>query len=148
MFKDLDEMLKTQAPLQVDGDQDSLKVAVVAFLVEACMSNQQFRDEELQKAVDLTTTEFGLASGEAGHLLEIVRVLRMETDKATKLLELVRDRLSEDQRIKLLSMVWKIVLADGVVDQLESEFAAKFRRDLGLSMEQAVLAQQLANAGG
>jgi uncharacterized tellurite resistance protein B-like protein len=145
MFKDLDEMLKEQAPLHLEREQRSLQVAVVAFLVEACMSNQQFRDEELQKAVDLTTTEFGLANGEAGHLLEIVRVLRVEEDKATKLLGLVRDRLSEDQRIRLLSMVWKIVLADGIVDQLESEFAAKFRKELGLSMEQAVLAQQLAS---
>jgi uncharacterized tellurite resistance protein B-like protein len=146
MFETIEKLLREHGPLKIEGDNRALQVAVVTLLVGAGMSNDNFRQEELEKAVELVESEFNLKDSEAGELLEVVRVMGMDSEKHTQLMTFVRENLTEDQRIRLLSMVWQIVVADGQVDDSESRFAAKVRSELGLTLEQAMLAQRLASA--
>jgi uncharacterized tellurite resistance protein B-like protein len=144
MYTKLKELLETNSSLTEFECDREIQIAAITILVDVGISNGKYTDVELGRAVDFSKSEFCLTDVEAGELLEIVRVLRTESEKVDKLIYLLRDSLTKEQTIKLLSIVWKIILADGHIDAMESEYAASIRRKLGLSLEQAVLAQQMA----
>jgi uncharacterized tellurite resistance protein B-like protein len=145
MYNRLRDLLMSESPLDQLESFREIQVAAITLLVEAGLSNGAYGDSELGRAVDFSKSEFCLSDAESGELLEIVRVLRFNPNKTDDLMEVLKKNLSKDQLIQLLSVVWKILLADGKIDAPESEYAAKVRKKLGLTMEQAVLAQQLAN---
>jgi uncharacterized tellurite resistance protein B-like protein len=145
MYTRLKDLIASDSPLEQFESNREIQVAAITLLVEAGLSNGRYGDSELGRAVDFSRSEFCLTDAESGDLLEIVRVLRFNPGKIDDLLALLKQNLNTDQLIQLLSVVWKILLADGKIDGPESEYAAGVRRKLGLTMEQAVLAQQMAN---
>ena len=145
MYTLLKDLIASDSSLEQFESNREVQVAAITLLVEAGLSNGSYGDSELGRAVDFSKSEFCLTDAETGELLEIIRILRFDHDKFDGLLAVLKQRLSKDQLIQLLSVVWKILLADGKIDASESEFAATVRRKLGLTLEQAVRAQQMAN---
>jgi uncharacterized tellurite resistance protein B-like protein len=145
MYTRLKDLIAADSPLDPFESAREVQVAAITLMVEAGLSNGTYLDSELGRAVDFSRSEFCLTDAEAGELLEIVRILRFNPAKVDDLIVLLRQNLKTDQLIQLLSVVWKILLADGKIDSQESEYAASVRRKLGLTMEQAVLAQQMAS---
>jgi len=144
MYSKLRDLIASDSPLdQFESDRE-VQIAAITLLVEAGLSNSAYAGFELGRAVDFTKSEFCLTDAEAGDLLEIVRILRTNPKRSDTIIELLKEKLNTDQLIQLLSVVWKVLLADGKIDSLESEYAVNLRKSLGLTMEQAVLAQQLA----
>jgi uncharacterized tellurite resistance protein B-like protein len=60
------------------------------------------------------------------------------------MIEAINKNFSSAQREHVLMIVWKIALADGIADQLETGLATTLRQNLDLTMEQAIRARQLA----
>lgn len=145
MYNRLKDLLASDSPLDHFESHREVQVAAITLMVEAGLSSGAYDGFELGRAVDFSRSEFCLTDAESGELLEIVRILRFNPGKIDDLLVLLKQNLNTDQLIQLLSVVWKILLADGKIDALESEYAATVRKKLGLTMEQAVLAQQMAN---
>jgi uncharacterized tellurite resistance protein B-like protein len=88
--------------------------------------------------------EFDISENEFGELLDLAKHLGQDEGKARKLLGLVRNHFDEAQRHRILVVLWRIALADGKIDLTEANAAAAIRRELNLSIEQAVSARQMA----
>jgi uncharacterized tellurite resistance protein B-like protein len=145
MYTRLKDLIAADSPLDRFESNREIQIAAITLMVEASLSNGAYGDFELGRAVDFSRSEFCLTDAETGELLEIIKILRLNPEKTDDLLALLKQNLNTDQLIQLLSVVWKILLADGKIDGQESEYAASVRRKLGLTMEQAILAQQMAN---
>ncbi len=121
-----------------------LRIAVMATLLEAAHSGGGIAAAEIERISSSMFAQFGLDGGEVGHLLEVTELLRGDAARRQKLLTDVGARFSLDQRKELLALVWRVIIVDGNIDFNEGRAAAEIRQSLKLTIEEAIIARQLA----
>jgi uncharacterized tellurite resistance protein B-like protein len=117
---------------------------VVTLLEAASAGEGGVIPEELMKLSGQLFAQFGLSDAELGHLLEMAALLQKEPEKSKKLLLTIREQFSHDQRVELLSIVWRVFMVDKKIDSCEGQKAVEIRQALGLTMEAAVAARKRA----
>lgn len=145
MLKQLSEFVHGEASLEVDKSgkpvSNELTLGTILALLNMAEADNRFADDEFRSIVASLNREFDLTDEEAGHLIEIAAVLKQDKQKSRELLDSVKHAFSFEQKEIVLSMLWKLVLADGLVEEFEASYAAKIREELGLSLEQGVRAR-------
>jgi uncharacterized tellurite resistance protein B-like protein len=99
--------------------QDELKLALTALLVEAAHSHDHFDERERGVVTRLLERRFSLSAADARALLAAGE---READRSAELFHFTRiinERLSFEQRIELIDMLWEVAYADGVLDEYE-----------------------------
>lgn len=99
--------------------QDELKVALAALLVEAAHSHDHFDERERAVVARLLQRRFNLSSADA---LKLLAVGEREADRSAELFHFTRiinQRLSPEQRVELIEMLWEVAYADGELDEYE-----------------------------
>ena len=102
-----------------EGERDPLEVALTALLVEAAISDHHFDESERVVIARLLERRFGLTREGARDLLAAGE---REAEREVEIFHLVRtinERLTRDERIELIEMLWEVAYADGVLDQYE-----------------------------
>ena len=137
--------------LEVDGTgrptEENLHVAAAVLLVEVAGSDDHIAPQEAEAVVKMMSQQFGLDEEEIPELIKLAVVAKKEKGKIDEFLKAINDALNEDQRKRLFAMVWKVVLADGKIDQGEERLAVAIRYRLQLSKEQALAAEKMAVEG-
>jgi uncharacterized tellurite resistance protein B-like protein len=98
---------------------DELKLALAALLAEAAHSHDRFDESEQAVVARLLQRRFDLTPADAGVLLAAGE---QESDRSAELFHLTRivnERLSAEQRLELIEMLWEVAYADGVLDAYE-----------------------------
>jgi uncharacterized tellurite resistance protein B-like protein len=148
MFNNLTQFLKDGVSLERSQDNKvssrELQIATVAVLAEAARANSELQHIELVRVLGTLFREFGLSDHDGMELLEIAEFLRKEHGRCDEFFSALNHNFSVQQREHVLCLVWRVLLADGRLDTQEASFAAGLRKLLGLSPEQAVRAQRLA----
>jgi uncharacterized tellurite resistance protein B-like protein len=99
--------------------RDELQLALAALLVEAAHSHDHFDERERAVVAQLLERRFKLSHADARALLSAGE---READRSAELFHLTRivnERLSFEQRIELVEMLWEVAYVDGVLDQYE-----------------------------
>jgi uncharacterized tellurite resistance protein B-like protein len=99
--------------------RDGLQLALAALLVEAGYSDDRFGESERTIIAGLLERRFHLPAAAARALLAAGE---REAERSADLFHLTRiinERLSHQQRIELVEMLWEVAYADGVLDQYE-----------------------------
>ena len=107
------------APGSGVGPRDELQLALAALLIEAADSDHHFDEAERVVIARLLERRFKLSHSEAVALLAAGQ---READHAVELFHFARtinERLSFEQRVELVEMLWEVAYADGVLDQYE-----------------------------
>ncbi len=107
------------APNNGVGPRDELQLALAALLIEAADSDHHFDAAERAVIAQLLERRFKLSHSEAAALLVAGE---READRAVELFHFTRiinERLSFEQRVELVEMLWEVAYADGVLDQYE-----------------------------
>ena len=129
------------------GDRTSfqLQVAMVVTLLEAASAGVGGAvPEELMKLSGQLFAQFGLSGGNLGHLLEVAALLQKEPEKRKKLFASIKEQFSHEQRVELLSIVWRIFMVDKKIEPSEGQKGVEICQALGLSMEAAVATRKRA----
>jgi|688.fasta_scaffold881132_1 uncharacterized tellurite resistance protein B-like protein len=122
-----------------------LQVAIAVVLLEAASADDEgLKPEELSEISAQGVSQFGLSGEEVGHLLMVAGMLRKEEEKRKTLMSTIERSFSHDQKVALMALVWRVLLADKKMDEGEGSVAVILRKELGLSMEAAVGARAMA----
>jgi uncharacterized tellurite resistance protein B-like protein len=111
--------LAGSVPSNAVGPRDELQLALAALLIEAADSDHHFDAKERSVIAQLLERRFKLSHSEASSLLAAGE---READQAVELFHFTRiinERLSFEQRVELVEMLWEVAYADGVLDQYE-----------------------------
>ena len=98
---------------------DELKLALAALLAEAAHSHDRFDESERAVVARLLQRRFNLTAADARALLAAGE---RESNRSAELFHLTRiinERLSAEQRVELIEMLWEVAYADGVLDEYE-----------------------------
>jgi uncharacterized tellurite resistance protein B-like protein len=135
------EFLQKRNPLaqdQAGAPADlELQAATTILLIEAAYGDEEYIWREHRTIVKGLEREFGLGKREVLKLLERANEIRPPVVKLADVTDVIRDRLTQEQRKEVLRLVWRVIEADGAVEEWEEQFADHIGQAVGLSGEDA-----------
>ena len=114
-----------------------LKAATAVLLLEAAYGDVDYLWSEHQTLVRGLEREFGLGRKQVRELLDRAEEIRPPVVKLADVTDVLRERFSQSQREEVVRLVWRVVEADGSLEEWEESFADHVARVLCLSREQA-----------
>lgn len=151
MLENLKGFLKGEASLLTTkgGEPTSrdLQIATGVLLLEMAGADQDYAPEEVRTIFSIMEKHFGIADNDTLELMEQADKLRQEPGKLDEFVKVVNENFSDKQKQLILAMIWKVIIADELIEKYEQRFAAELRQRLQLSREQAEEAKNLALEG-
>jgi uncharacterized tellurite resistance protein B-like protein len=99
--------------------QDESKLALTALLVEAAHSHDRFDERERAVVARLLERHFRMSPADARALLAAGERAAEQSAELFRFTRIINERLSFEQRIELIEMLWEVAYADGVLDEYE-----------------------------
>ena len=129
MFDQLKTFLKDLGKDTQARPADDLRLAVVVLLLEAAHQDGDFAPAERAVIERLLTQKFSLSRQDCAQLLARGEATSESLVQLHPYTNAIFERMSPDERVQLIEMLWEVVYADGVLDPEED---ALMRRIGGL----------------
>ena len=114
---------------EIGRQNDELELALTALLVEAAYSDDRFDEAERAIIGELIERRFNLSHSDARALLAAAETTASESAELFHFTRIINERLSLQQRVELIEMLWEVAYADRVLDEFEDSL---LRRVSGL----------------
>lgn len=99
--------------------QDPLRLALAALLAEAACSDDHFGANERGVIAQLLERRFELSHEDARALLAAGEREARDSAELFHLTRIINEKLSFEQRVELVEMLWEVAYADGVLSEYE-----------------------------
>jgi uncharacterized tellurite resistance protein B-like protein len=119
------------------GEHD-LRVATCALLVEIGRIDETFTQEELDTVLSILKDKYDLSNEHADALLAEAEA---ELDKSLDLWQfakLINENYTNDEKIEIVEILWRVVYVDGKMDQYEHYLMNKLKNLLRLDHKQLI----------
>ena len=126
-----------------EPDEHSTELAAAALMVQAALSDGVYADVEAQKILDMLKTAFHLDAAAARELLDEAEGLAETAVDHHQFTKVIKD-LPREQRIKFMSQLWRVALADGEKDAHEDALLRRLSPLLALTDRERAEARQAA----
>ncbi|MCB0323285.1 MAG: TerB family tellurite resistance protein [Bdellovibrionales bacterium] len=151
MFRRIKEFFEGKATLEVDRTGEptgkDLQIATAVLLLEMAGADEDYAPEEVKSCFAAFQRQFDVEDDETLRIFESAEQLREEKGKIDEFVQVINERFNDRQKQIIMAMIWRIVIADEVVENYEQRFASQLRTRLQLSREQAEAAKDLALEG-
>ncbi|MCB1503923.1 MAG: TerB family tellurite resistance protein [Hyphomicrobiaceae bacterium] len=105
---------------EVDAnDEEALRIAVAALLIEAGRMDQRFEDRERQAIRGLLSERFALEGAELDRIFDEAEQRVQGSDQYYPFTSIICRSMDGPQRAQIIEMLWRVVYADGVLDAYE-----------------------------
>lgn len=121
-----------------------LEAATAILLLEAAYGDSEYEWSEHRTLLKGLEDAFGLDKQATLDLLDRAEEIRPPIVKLDDVTNVIVDRFSEEQRAEVVSLIWKVVEADDIVEEWEESFATHVARAVGLSAARAQAARERA----
>ena len=111
------------------GRQEGLQLALTALLIEAANCDDRFDERERGVIARLLESRFSLSRSDANQLLAAGEAAASESTELFHFTRIINDRLSFEERVELIEMLWEVAYSD---DLLTGDEDALIRRVAGL----------------
>ena len=122
-------------------EEGDIRIAACALFLEMAGIDNEFADEERRRILTLLQEEFGLTEE---HALELTREVATELQGSIDLwrfTSLINDNYSDVEKTRVVEMLWRVVYADGHLDEHEDYLMHKLGKLLGLQHKQLIAAK-------
>ena len=145
MIDRLLDLLSGRAAPAVARSADDVQHAVAALLVEAARMDEHFDAAERTTIERVLAQKFDLDSHTVAALIEAAEQSVQRATQYYSFTRQINDRLSEEEKIRVIEMLWKVAYSDGVLDPHEDMLLRRIAglihvtdRDRGLARQRAL----------
>ena len=142
-LKNIFEKVKQEKNSKVEIIEEEI-YAVLSLLIEACKVDGIVSDDEIEKITDLLINKFHLEPVKAKNEVNFVLEKANEKVEIFSDIKVILDTMDHEERIKVVEMLWGVVLADGNMDDYESNLMRKISSLLHVSSFEAAEAKKRA----
>ena len=100
-------------------DDQRLRVAACALLLEIAQADDEFSDEERHHVEEVLQRHFDVPAEEAHELMAVAEVQRREAVDLYQFTSVITTHYDEGQRLLLAELLWRVVYADGELSKHE-----------------------------
>lgn len=116
----------------------SLHVATCAIFLEMANIDGEFSDNERQSIIGMFKSEYGLPERDIDELLDTSRRELHGSVGLWHFTNIINQKFTIEEKIRVVELVWKIVYADGNLDKHEDYLAHKIGKLLRLTHRQLI----------
>ncbi|MEM8811962.1 MAG: TerB family tellurite resistance protein [Pseudomonadota bacterium] len=128
---------------------DDHRLAAAALMVHVISVDGTVDDTEKAKIRAVLQRHFQLSDAETKHLLDEARRRDLEAVDLYGFTSVLKRKLDEDGRLKIVEMMWEMVFADGVVHEFEDNTVWRTAELLGISTRDRIkLKQKVEQSAG
>ena len=142
-LKNIFEKVKQENNSEVEIIEEEIH-AVLSLLIEACKVDGIVSDNEIEKITSLLINKFHLEPSKAKNAVNFVLEKGNEKVEIFSDIKVILDTMDHEERIKVVEMLWGVVLADGNVDDYESNLMRKISSLLHVSSFETAEAKKRA----
>jgi uncharacterized tellurite resistance protein B-like protein len=104
---------------------DSDKIAIVALLISTAKYDGNFNDSEKIEIQKLIENYFSLSSQNTGDLFKAAERIESEANDLQQFTRSLNEVLNEEEKLTIMELIWKIVMADGIIDNYEENLVRR-----------------------
>ena len=104
---------------------DSEKIAVVALLISPAKYDGNFDESEKLEIHNLIKNYFSLSSESTDDLFKAAEKIENEANDLQQFTRSLNKLLNEEEKLKIVELIWKIVMADGIIDNYEENLVRR-----------------------
>jgi uncharacterized tellurite resistance protein B-like protein len=127
-----------------DGPVTDERLAAVALLVHMSGIDGDFSADESVKLRSLVKGRFDLEDTDAEKLIAEAREADLEAVDLYGFTSVLKSKLDDAGRVRIIEMMWEMVFADGEVHEFEDNLVWRVAELLGVSSRDRVLMKQEA----
>ena len=142
-LKSIFEKVKRENNSEVEIIEEEI-YAVLSLLIEACKVDGIVSDDEIEKITSLLINKFHLENSKAKNAVNFVLEKANEKVEIFSDIKVILDTMHHEERIKVVEMLWGVVLADGNIDDYESNLMRKISSLLHVSSFETAEAKKRA----
>ena len=143
MIDAISEFFRDRLQVQKNSDsaEDAARLAAAALLFEAAMSDYDLGEEERTTIQQLVREQFDLDDTDASVLATLAQQRVRESIGLHGFTSLINQHWSEKDRLNLVEQMWRVVYADGRLDDHELHLMRKIQRLLHIPQKDFVSAK-------
>ena len=142
-LKNIFEKVKQEKNSEIEIIEEEI-YAVLSLLIEACKIDGTISDDEIEKITNLLINKFHLEPTKAMNAVNFVLDKANEKVEIFSDIKVILDTMDHEERIKVVEMLWGVVLADGSIDDYESNLMRKISSLLHVSSFETAEAKKRA----
>jgi uncharacterized tellurite resistance protein B-like protein len=141
LFKHYFEKKENTMSLSSEKKEERLRVALCALLLEVAYCDDEFSDQEKTRIIEAMKSKFSLDDAEAQALIELAEQERERSVDLWHFTNLINQNYSPDDKLEVITLLWKIVYADSVLEKHEDYLIHKLAMLLRLDHKQLIAAK-------
>ena len=103
----------------------ALRKATAVLMLDVARADQVFEDSELNRVLDLVESHFGLSAEEAAELVDAAGDDAEDLTSLHHFTQLLHEHLTEEEKVRIVSLLWQVAYADGHLDKYENSLVLK-----------------------
>ena len=145
-LKDLVDGVDADASRAGNLREEELRLSAGALLVTAGTIDGNFDADEQRKVKALLQKRFDLDPKELRQLFEGSALRERDAVDLYRFTSVLCRQLDQDGRKRIVEMLWEVVMADGVVDEFESNLVWRVAELIGVSTRDRVVLRKMVEA--
>jgi uncharacterized tellurite resistance protein B-like protein len=132
-LKDMTDRVTGSETEAEDLGQEEVRLAAAALLVHATVVDGEVSRSETQVLRDILERSYDLDHGQAGRLITQAAEREKDAVDLYGFTSVLTRRLNRQDRLKVVEMLWEIVVADGIIHELEANLVWRAAELLGVT---------------
>lgn len=124
-----------------DKNQRKLQIAACALLMEIANADDEFKDKERNRIIELMKKQFDLTKDE---VVNIISKSEEEINKSISLYEftdILNKNLNNDEKYRILKYLWHIAYSDGNLGAYEDHYIKQISNNLHIYNHERIAAK-------
>ncbi len=133
----------------IEDREAALRLATAVLMIDVARADHIFDEREFDRVLNLIEAHFDLTPEQAAELVNIAGEKAEELVSVHEFTQLLHEHLSEEEKTRIIGLLWQIAYADGQLDKYENSLVLKISDLLYVSRGRVMrLKHDAQNASG
>ena len=104
---------------------DTVQIAISTLMIQTAVYDGVFDEQEKSEILELIKKYFELTEDQKLSLFKIAMKVNDNSNDMQQFTRVLNTNLSEDEKLNIIEMLWKIIISDGYIDDYENALIRK-----------------------
>jgi len=104
---------------------DTVQIAISTLMIQTAIYDGIFDEKEKSEILELIKKYFELTEDQKLSLFKIAMKVNDNSNDMQQFTRVLNTNLSEDEKLNIIEMLWKIIISDGHIDDYENALIRK-----------------------
>jgi uncharacterized tellurite resistance protein B-like protein len=110
---------------EAENRDEALRMATAVLLIDVARADSDFSEDEFDVLLQLVAAHFELPAQDAAELVVAANEKADDLVSVHEFTQLLHEHLSDEEKARIVELLWKIAFADGRLDKYEDSLVLK-----------------------